>query len=35
MDERGALWKQVINGKNRVEEGGCSYEVRERNSVGL
>ena len=35
VDERGALWKQVISGKYRVEEGGCSYEVRERYSVGL
>ncbi|RVW51871.1 Ubiquitin carboxyl-terminal hydrolase 6 [Vitis vinifera] len=34
VDERGALWKQVISGKYRVEEGGCSYEVRERVRFG-
>ena len=36
VEDRGALWKQVISGKNAIEEGGwCSKVVRESYGVGL
>ena len=36
VDERGALWKQVISGKYGVEKKGwCSREVREGYRVCL
>ena len=36
VEDRGALWKQVISGKNTIEEGGwCSKVVRESYGVGL
>ena len=36
VEDRGALWKQVISGKNGIEEGGwCSKVVRESYGVGL
>ena len=36
INERGALWNQVIRGKYEEERGGwCSWEVREAYGIGL
>lgn len=36
MDEREALWNQVISGKyGKEDEGWCFHDVREGYEVGL